>query len=127
MTPRRRPRVAADLRSPSAQLKGAYGTTPDKANRPEPVGDFNKIRFAEAEVYLFVRPDGSLNGSLSFPADPGSPEKDFLDLSGRVIDWNPVRLQFTGRGRPDTDVFDYVYDYEGTVARYISVEVVVVI
>ncbi len=101
------------------ELTGVY-TYRSMLNRPEPVGDFNKIRFAEAEVYLFVRPDGSLNGSLSFPADPGSPDKDFLDLSGRVIDWNPVRLQFTGRGRPDTDVFDYVYDYEGTVAPTMS-------
>jgi hypothetical protein len=39
-----------------------------------------------------------------------------MDLSGQVTSWNPVRLRFTGRGRPNTDIFDYVYDYEGEVA-----------
>jgi hypothetical protein len=85
-------------------------------NRPDPVGDFNAIRFAEAEVHLLVRVDGTVGGTLAFPAPPGSPQQSFLDLSGRVLDWNPVRLQFTGRGRADTDVFDFVYDYEGEVA-----------
>ena len=99
----------------SEELTGVY-THRSLLNRPEPVGDFNKIRFAEAEVALFVRSDGTISGTLSFPADAGSPEKAFLDLSGRVTDWNPVRLRFTGRERASTDVFDYVYDYEGEAA-----------
>ena len=97
------------------EVTGVY-TYRSLLNRPDPVGDFNAIRFAEAEVHLLVRADGTVAGTLAFPAEPGSPEQSFLDLSGRGGDWSPVRLRFTGRGRTDTDVSDFVYDYEGEVA-----------
>ncbi|MGH3367272.1 MAG: hypothetical protein ACRDOY_08730, partial [Nocardioidaceae bacterium] len=35
-------------------------------NRPEPVDYFNRLRFAEAELYLFVQPDGTVAGTLAF-------------------------------------------------------------
>lgn len=99
----------------SENLTG-YWTYRSFFNTPEPVGDFNKIRFAEAEVFLLVGRDGRVQGTLSFPADPGGDEKGFMDLEGRVISWDPVRLRFTGTGRKDTEVFDYVYDYDGELA-----------
>ena len=38
-------------------------------NRQEPTDDFNEIRFAEGELFLYVAPDGSIRGTLAFPAD----------------------------------------------------------
>ena len=99
----------------SEAVTGVY-TYRSLLNRPEPVGDFNKIRFAEAEMVLLVGSDGTISGTLAFPAAPGTPEKSFLDLSGRITDWDPVRLRFTALGRAGTDVFDYVYDYEAETA-----------
>ncbi|MGF7212771.1 hypothetical protein GGE65_007406 [Skermanella aerolata] len=65
---------------------------------------------------MFIQNDGIVSGTLSFPAEPGLEEKSLMDLSGQVTSWTPMRLRFTGRGRPNTEIFDYVYDYEGEVA-----------
>lgn len=99
----------------AAEATGVY-TYRSLLNQPDPVGDFNAVRFAEAEVNLLVRTDGTVGGTLAFPPAPGAPEQSFLDLSGQVLGWEPLRLRFTGTGRADTDVFDFVYDYEGEVA-----------
>ncbi|MBG0830653.1 hypothetical protein HS041_23095 [Planomonospora sp. ID67723] len=76
--------------------------------------DFNALRFGEGELLLFARPDGTVSGTLSFPAAPGVEEKDFMDLTGRVSDWASARLEFTGRGRPDTGTAAFHYEYDGT-------------
>ena len=46
-----------------------YYTYRSLLNRQEPVDDFNEIRFAEGELFLYVAPDGSIRGTLAFPAD----------------------------------------------------------
>jgi len=40
-----------------------------------PVNDFNSIKFTEAELFLILRPDGKITGTVTFPAEPVSSEK----------------------------------------------------
>lgn len=99
------------------ELTGYY-TYRSYLNRPEPVDDFNRLRFAEAELFLFVQPDGTVAGTLAFPAAPGADEKAVMDVSGRVSAWSPVQLSFTGKGRPNTDIADFHYEYDGSIVRH---------
>jgi hypothetical protein len=92
------------------ELTGYY-TYRSFINNPQPVDDFNKIRFAEAELFLNVAPDGTITGTLAFPADLSADTKAVMDITGRVSDWSTATLELEGLGRPgtDTDSFDYVY------------------
>lgn len=81
-------------------------------DRPAPVDDFNKIKFAEAELFLHLNDDGTVTGHLAFPAEPAAAEKRFMDISGTVSAWAPLKLHFTGKGRPNTDIADYEYEYD---------------
>ena len=78
-------------------------------NRQEPADDFNDIRFAEGELFLCVAPDGTIRGTLAFPADPLAGAKDFMDITGRVTGWSPpaVELEGVGRSGTGTESFDY--------------------
>ncbi|HEX8649869.1 MAG TPA: hypothetical protein VF708_03440 [Pyrinomonadaceae bacterium] len=93
-----------------------YYTYRSILNNPDPVNDFNRIKFAEAEVFLHVGDDGIVSGLLSFPPEPTLKEKGIMDLSGKVLSWEPLRLRFLGKGRPNTEIFDYEYEYDCTVA-----------
>jgi len=64
----------------SDELTGYY-TYRSFLNRQDPVDDFNRIRFAEAELFLNVQIDGTIFGTLSFPAEPGAQEKQFMDIN----------------------------------------------
>jgi len=94
-----------------------YYTYRSVLNRPDPVDDFNKIKFGEAELFLHIGDDGVVSGLLAFPAEPASPEKDIMDLNGSVLSWDPLRLHFVGKGRANTAIFDYEYEYDCTVAQ----------
>jgi hypothetical protein len=99
------------------ELVGYY-TYRSFLDNPLPVDDFNKIKFAEAELFLIVHVDGTVTGTLSFPADEGAAEKDFIDINGTIKNWSdPITLEFTGQGRPNTEIFDYLYDYYCSVAH----------
>src|SRR6476660_1173158 len=100
------------------ELTGYY-TYRSFLNQQNPVDDFNQIKFAEAEVFLLFSRDQTIGGTLSFPAAPAAQTKNFMDLSGRVLGWSPLRVHFTARGRANTAIFDYLYDYEGGVAPYL--------
>ena len=92
-----------------------YYTYRSFLNADQPVDDFNKIKFAEAEVFLRVGDDGALSGTLAFPAQPASDRQEFMDLSGTVVSWEPLRVRFIGRGRPGSSIADYEYEYDGTL------------
>jgi hypothetical protein len=62
-----------------------YYTYRGLLNRQEPADDFNVIRFAEGELFLYVTPDGAIRGTLAFPADPLAGAKDFMDVTGRAM------------------------------------------
>lgn len=85
-------------------------------NRPEPVDDFNKIRFAEGELFLWVAPDGVVQGTLGFPADPFATDKDFMDITGRVTSWSLPALELEGIGRSETGTEEFDYKYQVSVA-----------
>ena len=89
-------------------------------NIPEPVGDFNQIRFAETDMTLSVGADGSLRGTLVFPSGTADADKGHMDLEGRVIGQEPLRLQFRGKGRKGTRTWDYEYAYDGIVSPAMS-------
>ena len=93
-----------------------YYTSRSILNRPDPVDDFNKIKSAEAELFLHVGDDGVVNGLAAFPAEPALHEKGIMDLTGKVLSWDPLRLHFLGKGRPNTEISDYEYEYDCMVA-----------
>jgi hypothetical protein len=98
-------------------LSGYY-TYRSFLDNPSPVNDFNKIKSQEAELFLIIQLDGTLTGTLAFPAEPGTLEKTFLDLSGSVNSLLfPIALKFRGQGRPNTTTFDLKYDYSCTVVQ----------
>lgn len=95
-----------------------YYTYRSFLNRPEPVDDFNAVKFAEADIFLHVDDDGTVTGSLSFPAQPDAPEKNFIDFEeGRVTSWAPFHLHFVGRGRAGSSIADFVYEYDCTATQ----------
>ena len=62
------------------QLTGYY-TYRSFLNNPIPVDDFNQIKFAEAETFINVQTDGTITGTLSFPAQSAQAEKLFMDIT----------------------------------------------
>ncbi len=99
------------------ELTGYY-TYRSFLNNPTPVDDFNKIKFAEAELFLLIQTDGTISGTLSFPAESNVSEKQFMDIKGTMKNISDqLEFEFTGQGRPNTEIFDYLYDYAGSVER----------
>ena len=88
-----------------------YYTYRSFLNLPAPADDFNRIRFGEGELYLWIAPDGVIQGTLAFPADPLASEKEFMDVTGQVVAWSPPAVELRGLGRPGTgtEAFDYKY------------------
>ena len=100
-------------------LSGYY-TYRSFINNPDPVEDFNKIQFAEAELFLNVRTDGAITGTLAFPAYALADTKAFMDITGRVRDWSSAVLELEGLGRPGTDTDSFDYKYQGSFAPTFS-------
>ncbi|HEU4407726.1 MAG TPA: hypothetical protein VFS43_20850 [Polyangiaceae bacterium] len=97
-----------------------YYTYRSFLNQPAPADDFNKIRFGEGELFLYVAPNGAARGTLAFPADAVSGEKDFMDITGRVTAWSPPTLELEGVGRAGTGTDAFDYKYQGTWAPAFS-------
>src|SRR5215203_2363133 len=88
----------------SSELSGYY-TYRSFLNNPLPVNDFNTIKWEEAELFLILQNDGTITGTISFPPEPGAPEKVFVDIKGKVNNWlPPVTLEFIGKGRSNTEI-----------------------
>ena len=85
--------------------------------RNQPVGEPNDILFGEGELLLFITDDGGVTGTLAFPADAGAASKEIMDLTGTVTAWAPLTLHFTGRGRADSAIADFEYEYDCRVAQ----------
>jgi hypothetical protein len=93
-----------------------YYTYRSFLNRQDPTDDLNRIRFGEGELFVWVPPDGVIQGTLGFPADPLASEKDFMDISGRVMSWSPPAVELEGLGRPGTGTEAFDYKYQATLA-----------
>lgn len=97
------------------ELAGAYAYR-SFLNNPASVDDFNQLVFADAELTLFVAPDGTATGLLSWPTLPEN-TRAFMDISGRMTRHDPPLIELRGVGRPNTSTQDFVYGYELTLAR----------
>jgi hypothetical protein len=100
------------------QLSGYY-TYRSFINNPIPVDDFNRIKFAEAELYLHVRLEGTMTGMLLFPAHPGSQNKAIMDIvEGTAKNLgDQFTSEFIARGRANTAISDFLYSYNGIVSH----------
>ena len=97
----------------ATELTGTY-TYRSFHNRPEPVDDFNQLRFGQLELRLAVDAGDQVTGLLVFPSAPGT-EPLVMDVSGRTWAGPPERLTFTWRGRSNTPIADFHYEYDGFV------------
>jgi hypothetical protein len=95
------------------ELSGTY-TYRSFIDRPEPVADFNSLRFAQLELRLQVGAEGTVTGELVFPAPAGA-QPAAMDVNGEVSGSSPTQFRFTGKGRPTSDIADFHYEYKGIV------------
>jgi hypothetical protein len=95
----------------------AIGYYTYRSFRNEPVGAPNAILFADAEILLFISDDGAVSGTLSFPVRQGAKERNFLDLSGSVTNWDTLSFRFNGKGRAGSATADFDYEYDCRVAH----------
>jgi hypothetical protein len=98
-----------------------YYTYRSLINRPAPSDDWDDpstgIRFGEGELFLHIDEVGVVSGLLAFPAEPALTEKGIMDLRGKVLSWEPLRLRFLGKGLPNQgELSDFEYEYDCTVA-----------
>jgi hypothetical protein len=100
----------------AGKLSGTY-TYRSLLDLPEPVDNFSKLKFAQLELQLAVQPDGTVIGTLVFPAAPGT-EPAVMDVSGKVSAWSPAHMSFSGKGRPGSAIADFHYEYDGEVLRH---------
>ncbi|MFF2351097.1 hypothetical protein ACFVVL_15100 [Kitasatospora sp. NPDC058115] len=83
---------------------------------PDPVDDFNRLRFAQATLELTASADGTVGGELIL-SDPGEEPAIIMDMAGTATAASS-RVSFTlsGRGRPP--VADFHYEYDGGILRH---------
>lgn len=87
-----------------------YYTYRSFLNRP--IGSPNDILWAEAELFLLISDEGIVSGTLAWPAQAGGDHRDIMDLSGRVTAWDALAMRFVGKGRAETAIADYEYEYD---------------
>jgi len=92
-----------------------YYTYRSFLNRP--VGSPNDILFGEGELFLLISDEGTVSGTLAFPAAAGAERKDFMDLSGTVTAWDTRALHFIGIGRAGSAIAEFEYEYDCRVAH----------
>jgi hypothetical protein len=100
----------------AGNLTGTY-TYRSFLDLPQPVDNFSKLQFAQLELDLAVQPDGTVAGTLVFPAAAGT-EAPVMDVSGKVSAWSPAHMSFAGKGRAGSAIADFHYEYDGSVLRH---------
>lgn len=80
-------------------------------NLPQPVDNFERLKFAQLEMQLDVSADGTLTGRLVFSPDTG------MDLRGTCTGTPTPRLVYTGLGPAGSDIADFHYEYDAVVLR----------
>ena len=98
---------------PNEFLVGAW-TYRSFLNLPDPVDDFNKLRFGQGELTFEAASEpGALRGQLAFRSDPPEQADARLLLQGSIQTGNPFLVRFQGTGIPGTSAAGWVYDYVG--------------
>ncbi len=77
-----------------------------------PTGEPNDILFGAGELLIFINDEGSVNGTLSFPMESLSTYKEVMDIEGKVISNNPFQIHFIGKGRKNSSIQDFEYEYD---------------
>jgi hypothetical protein len=77
------------------KLSGTY-TYRSFLDRPEPVDDFDRLRFAQLELRVSVDTGGALSGELVFPASAGTAPLA-MDVGGTVADRRSRRSDTRGK------------------------------
>ncbi len=95
----------------AADLSGVY-TYRSFRDIDDPSAGVESLLFGQGELTLFVRGDGTLSGTLAFPADANAAHKVFMDLTGSVSNWSPLTIAFSGKGRETTGIADFEYAYK---------------
>lgn len=90
-----------------------YFTYRSFLNNPD--GSPNDILFGQGELLLFISDEGIISGTLSFPYEQLSIRKEFMDLQGTIYSWKPLSLHFTGKGRKNSSIEDFEYEYDCSV------------
>ncbi|MFF7456482.1 hypothetical protein [Kitasatospora sp. NPDC008115] len=96
------------------ELTGTY-TYRSFLELPDPVDDFNRLRFAQATLELTAGADGAVGGELIL-SDPGEEPLIIMDMTGTASASSRVSFTLTGRGRPP--ITDFHYEYDGAVLRH---------
>ncbi|MER7708116.1 hypothetical protein ABTX81_35160 [Kitasatospora sp. NPDC097605] len=92
-------------------LTGTY-TYRSFLDLPDPVDDFNRLRFAQAQLELTAVPDGTVSGELIL-SDPGEQPLIVMDVTGKASASSRVSFTLSGRGRPP--IADFHYEYDGGI------------
>ena len=99
------------------ELTGTY-TYWSFLDRPEPVDDFNRLRFAELELRLSVDAQGLIRGAQVFAESAGA-EPLAMEINGHVVEGSsPARFSLTGQGRVGSPIADYHYECDGMILRH---------
>ena len=98
------------------EITGTY-TYRSFINNPDVVGDFSQLAFAEAEITLFAGLDGSISGILAWPTNADDTKRDAMDLTGEIVDREPLLIRLEGIGRKGSAIETFDYKYELTLAR----------
>lgn len=99
----------------ATDITGTY-TYRSFLDRPEPVDDFNDLRFAQLELRLTATAAGQVGGLLVFPASVGE-EPLMMEMVGQA-DGTPLTITLTGKGVPGTPIEDFHYEYDGVALRH---------
>ena len=99
------------------ELTGNY-TYRSYLDLPEPVDDFNRLRFAELDLRLSVDSEGIITGALVLSDSPGA-EPLTMEINGQVSEGSsPPHFNYTGQGRAGTPIADFHYEYDGIILRH---------
>src|SRR5918995_670789 len=101
------------IRVDDDELSGTY-TYRSFLDNPAPVDDFNTLRFAQLELQLSLQSDGTITGDLaSTRAQPW-----VMVITGTVSASSLTHFRLTGKGRPNTAIADFHYEYDGMVLAH---------
>jgi hypothetical protein len=83
------------------------------ANAQDAVGNFDRLKVWEAELYLEILGGNRIYGHLGERPAVATGNEPFLLVEGEVIPGNPVTVKWRARGTSHPEVVGWIYDYTG--------------
>lgn len=75
-------------------------------------GQPDDLLWGQGELLILISEDGNISGTLSFPHDPMSENKEIMDISGRITSWAKLSMRFIGKGRDKSSISEFEYEYD---------------